>query len=927
MVVVDDPAERECNFARTKPPAELQTQHGPRTRSTRARYNCPKLCYCGYCFQKTGTWDPLLELYTSSELCCALAKCFLHCAKSCSHVPRVKIAASLINSMDESESDHTVGKLSGSSEDRVQMAPLKPLELAHEIMSSADDFAKRVAAYRKLQDLHITELDLYDLAGSGLQEWLVEDVLRPDAPELISILAQKVLKPSCTLKTSRLLLRHIQCAPTQILPLVEVAMQETLPSFFLFDSWTHDLSQAAFPIAKFPPPTASYSLFFWIRLHKLGSEAPITILSIQTAQEPCFEVALTSTRCLVQIGSQTATFSHNFAHDIWYSFAFVHGPRRTENMDPLLVMYVDAHRLESHSVPWPSRAIRGQAASVILGSPCPCSSQFALGKVLLASQAFNSALIDLYHKLGAQYDGHMQDILSTFVTYEASTEVSVQMERDGPTHTLKSRNSENMPAASIILSVSPKSDLAWTAARDLSASNRSKNSASGASSDTRATFTNVRVLRPRSLCDDLYQTGGVSTLLFLVGRSTTPDETLIATRLLLRCITRSWRNSEAVERMHGYELLAHILKTKPASHLTLDLLAAVLQFVGMDKEIIINPLAYRYLVLDMSIWSQANEHVQISLLNQFRIFVSAKSLGSFNCRRLNRMQATKKFLVSFRHNRAPSNDLLPYYADALKVLAGATFSTETVRHLATFIVHAFDVPKAASKKPVPEIEHSTLGCLLLTMFKELLCDPLRTERLEKFASTVTIRWVFLLMNKDATHREAFDILTFLLVNQGTQYVARFSQKNNGFAFCRALLGPRYSRVKWTNMLAIAYGSLDPLKHSYQDEIRTAKTSPPLRSPQGLSLYVSLLRRVLMANEKHLQSHESDERALIVGTVMGSAGHAHASPTAEHETFDPTELNQTLRTLILIHASMEGASKVLQDAKYPYGMNNTKSIYH
>lgn len=54
-----------------------------------------------------------------------------------------------------------------------------------------------------------------------------------------------------------------------------------------------------------------------------------------------------------------------------------------------------------------------------------------------------------------------------------------------------------------------------------------------------------------------------------------------AMRILCETIRYSWRNSEDMERCHGYEVLAYLLKQK-RDLLTVELLELLLIFIGKN---------------------------------------------------------------------------------------------------------------------------------------------------------------------------------------------------------------------------------------------------------------------------------------------------------------------------------------------------------
>lgn len=57
-----------------------------------------------------------------------------------------------------------------------------------------------------------------------------------------------------------------------------------------------------------------------------------------------------------------------------------------------------------------------------------------------------------------------------------------------------------------------------------------------------------------------------------------------STRFLIEIIQYSWRNSEDMERCHGYEILANILKQK-RDIITIEFFELLLHFIGKNSAI------------------------------------------------------------------------------------------------------------------------------------------------------------------------------------------------------------------------------------------------------------------------------------------------------------------------------------------------------
>ena len=175
------------------------------------------------------------------------------------------------------------------------------------------------------------------------------------------------------------------------------------------------------------------------------------------------------------------------------------------------------------------------------------------------------------------------------------------------------------------------------------------------------------VVVPQSLDDALWQLGGFAGIaLKLVENAKTKDEIARAVEILFESIKGSWRNSEAMEHENGYTILGALIRGKigagvvvssrgnnntEASAMTADdrdqlgfqLLSLVLDFVGYSHEkpeesYIINPLAYRILLVDFDMWRKTAPITQKLYYKQFITFGVNSKFHQFNSKRLFRMR-------------------------------------------------------------------------------------------------------------------------------------------------------------------------------------------------------------------------------------------------------------------------------------------------
>lgn len=178
------------------------------------------------------------------------------------------------------------------------------------------------------------------------------------------------------------------------------------------------------------------------------------------------------------------------------------------------------------------------------------------------------------------------------------------------------------------------------------------------------------VIVPQALDDAMWRLGGFTAIgLKLVEVANTKESIVRAVENLFESINASWRNSEAMERENGYAILGALLRGKMGAgiiisikagnpdslnisnddrdRLGFQLLSLVLDFVGYSHEapeesFIINPLAYRILLVDFDMWRKTAPITQRLYYKQFITFGVKSKYHEFNSRRLFRM---RKFAI------------------------------------------------------------------------------------------------------------------------------------------------------------------------------------------------------------------------------------------------------------------------------------------
>ncbi|PNY27049.1 Beige protein [Tolypocladium capitatum] len=504
-------------------------------------------------------------------------------------------------------------------------------------------------------------------------------------------------------------------------------------------------------------------------------------------------------------------------------------------------------------------------------------SRWSLASAHLFEDVLSDDYLAVHHGLGPRYQGNFQDSLGGFQTYQASATLGLRNEIVHPgkdensdiLRAVREKASSLLPESKILLSIIPSAtfpenmqfldtgllrSLPHTSTRSLfrnlnqEASPLAVNCAVPSLSDALSRIHGVALFRgtpvvavPSYLDENLWRLAGFTPLaLKLLERATTVDETVRAIEIMFHCIRKSWRNSEAMERDNGYGILGMLLRFKiglggvaagdvSVSRLSISnedrdglafrVLSLILGFVGYNhkdpiESFIVNPLAYRILLIDLDMWRRSAPRVQELYYKQFMTFAVNSKHHEFNSRRLIRMRIVKRLLDAMK-GEGISDEAADHFMTAFDALVKSNLSQEVMRSLSLYITYAFHTPAPSvsrtpkppsalsrpstpgpMKRPAGDVggtQSPPAGCRLLTrkqlgtrvliMYSRILCERGNLNNVKKFARTVTNKWLlYLLADDDATVvLHGCKILARLLVAHGSSYTSKFSGKSGGFA--------------------------------------------------------------------------------------------------------------------------------------------------
>ncbi|KKA27601.1 hypothetical protein TD95_001437 [Thielaviopsis punctulata] len=378
-------------------------------------------------------------------------------------------------------------------------------------------------------------------------------------------------------------------------------------------------------------------------------------------------------------------------------------------------------------------------------------SKWSLASAHLLDDVLSDDFLAVHYGLGARYQGNFQDSLGGFQTYEASANLGLRNEMMHPgkdensdiLRAIRGKAAALLPENKTLLSFLPaavyrddvsfyESSLFQSLPRSAAASvlhvfrrGTPAVAVNAAVPFLAEAFTrpygmavlsgNPVVAVPSYLDDNMWRLAGFTPLaLKLLHRAQTAQDMLRIVEMIFTCVRHSWRNSDAMERDNGYAIMGLLLRAKlgfgmPSAverppvrvpltreerdSVCLRLLKLVLQFVGYNhgqpiESFIVNPLAYRILLIDVDTWRRSSTETQELYYLQFVTFAVKSKYHEFNSRRLVRMRIIKRLLEALK-SEPLTEEVMPSLRLAFEALVKSNFSTDVQRALALFITYMF----------------------------------------------------------------------------------------------------------------------------------------------------------------------------------------------------------------------------------------------
>ncbi|CDZ97004.1 Lysosomal trafficking regulator LYST and related BEACH and WD40 repeat proteins [Phaffia rhodozyma] len=522
----------------------------------------------------------------------------------------------------------------------------------------------------------------------------------------------------------------------------------------------------------FGKDSRGFTFMAWVYISQVDFRTPLPLLTISNTEEHLIfqltvdhhgQVALDSP----SPGSNPISIDKAKLPFGRWVLVSVTGKRSKLGSSDVAVL-VDGKRLNSVKFNYPQNGSPGSRLIARIGDRTTSTSsakdhhRWNLGPAYLLCDTVPDDLVFLAHHLGPRYFGNYQVVLGQFLTYEASTSLniflsSVAQESAGRTSDAGSsrlvkalKDGIAIEESSIVFAFSAENarefepDLPVETQGEVEEViiNGSLPKVEVAKTVTRGVgliFGEAVVVKNRSLDEEVWALGGCAPLLRMIELSKTSDQLFNSISICLGSVVEHWRNSEDMEKSHGYEIMARLLQPKMASLMTIETQRVIFQCFGIDFDkpetsTINNSTGYRFLILNFELWAKASVDVQLVHLAHFRDLVRTSRFRRFNIRQrlFKKMALTRKLLFALRAEDY-SETVAKVLIETLYVVADSHFSNEdTVKPLVAYLVSSLS---PASDTPV------NYGPEVLEALARLIRNP---SHLAKLHSNLPLHRVLLL---------------------------------------------------------------------------------------------------------------------------------------------------------------------------------------
>ncbi|KAG2346496.1 beach-domain-containing protein [Suillus weaverae] len=479
-------------------------------------------------------------------------------------------------------------------------------------------------------------------------------------------------------------------ADAEMFELLRSSAKSRWPQHFTLDSCSA-LVMSSTEMKTFP--AHGFTFMAWIWLERMPSE-PHKLFSISfgSSDVVALSVGSNGTLALRSRAVQQVEMlpKSKLTTSRWTHVTLVHHNHRSSH--PSVCLFVDGVLSDSLRWPYPKFDEMSPATFMVGDDVAAVESSWCVASAYLLSVALDDDLPRFIHHLGPRYSESFQDqTLIRFLTYEASTSLNMHITAQGallPENSqLKKtiRGDSIISDSSIIFRVVPQPH------------------------DKKGQFVtrgDVFTVCCQSLDLAVWRISGAALLLRLVALAQTPHELSRALSVFSDCLRNSWQNSDDMERLHGYDVLASMLRAR--SHLiNMTSFETLFEFLGLDfrspdLSTVVNTIAYRAVALDFELWSKTSADIQRAHLEHFAFLLRASRYRKFTIKmRLSKLGIVRKLLFAIQSAWYPQESI-SLVVDTLALVAQSSFTAEeAIKPIVSYIAATLTEESRSSSSSSP----------------------------------------------------------------------------------------------------------------------------------------------------------------------------------------------------------------------------------
>lgn len=562
--------------------------------------------------------------------------------------------------------------------------------------------------------------------------------------QLIQKLLRRLVEVGTSTAEARLMFQQViradQTLDGDVLETLRSGMKVRWPEHFSLEPMS--ALQMSFDEMKGLPPSGfTFMIWLWVERFPKDTAYPIfschlngyTLVSLKLCPNGHLELHSAAAR-------DPTPLKASVPRTRWTHVTFVHHPHRSAN--PTIRIFTDGAVTDALNWAYPkAEANRHSGLFVIGDSSSDVPLSWCVASACLVASPLADSLPRFIHHLGPRYTAHFQTAeLAKFLTYEASTALHIYMDGAAQQSVARAdvtqlqaaiKNGIGINQASVVFALTP----------------------SHTKAGLQIVEGDVFVMNHGSLDSAMWRIGGAAVALKLVQLASTAHEVSRALGIISDGLRNSWENSEDMERLRGYDVLAALLRSK--SHLiNMTGFETLFEFLGLnfrspDQSTIVNTVAYRAIALDFQLWSSTKEDIQRLHLAHFRTLLQTSKYKRFNTRqRIAKMTVVRKLLFVLQTSLYQF-EVLPALIEAIKVVAQAHFSADdAIKPIVSYL--AANLHEAVSDVPSPRsvisrIDYHSAQIKAEHIFSMLVSILGSPPAFAKFSSTLPVARICLLL--------------------------------------------------------------------------------------------------------------------------------------------------------------------------------------